>query len=101
MLFRSEVREQRPTKQEENDIIESIATQLDISQKDAHYLVTLHPVSAYTYRPKEDSIKVLYSNGELKDIVDASDILNLTMLSKYEKKYYFGWVKGVSIDHKE
>lgn len=100
-LFKMEVREQRPTKQEENDIIESIATQLDISQKDAHYLVTLHPVSAYTYRPKEDSIKVLYSNGELKDIVDASDILNLTMLSKYEKKYYFGWVKGVSIDHKE
>ncbi len=94
-LFKMQVREQRPTRQEENEILEKIAAKLDISLKNAHYFMTLHPVSAYTYRPKEDSIKVLYGNGELKDVVDASDILNLTMLSKYEKKYYIGWMKGL------
>ena len=29
--------------------------------------MTLHPVSAYTYRPKADSIKVMYGNDEIKE----------------------------------
>lgn len=92
-LFKMEVREHRPAKQEENDLVKRIADKLNISEKEARYLVTLHPASAYTYRPKADSIKVLYAEGELKDITEASDILNLTLLSKHEKKYYFGYVK--------
>lgn len=92
-LFKMEVRERRPAKQEENDLVKRIADKLNISEKEARYLVTLHPASAYTYRPKADSIKVLYAEGELKDITEASDILNLTLLSKHEKKYYFGYVK--------
>ncbi len=92
-LFKMEVREQKPLKQEENALAKKFAKALNVSEKEAHYLVTLHPVSAYTYRPKSDSIKVLCENGVLKDISDASDILNLTLLSKHEKKYYFGYVR--------
>lgn len=92
-LFKMEVREHRPAKQEENALVKRFADKLNISEKEARYLVTLHPASAYTYRPKADSIKVLYAEGELKDITEASDILNLTLLSKHEKKYYFGYVK--------
>ena len=73
--------------------MKKFADKLNISEKEARYLVTLHPASAYTYRLKADSIKVLYAEGELKDITEASDILNLTLLSKHEKKYYFGYVK--------
>lgn len=92
-LFKMEVREHRPQKQEEMELTRRMAEKIGVSEKEARYLVTLHPVSAYTYRPKSDSIKVLYGNGELKDITDASDILNLTLISKHEKKYYFGYVK--------
>lgn len=90
-LFKMEVREQRPSKIEETALVERISKEFGITAKDAHYMMTMHPVSAYTYRPKEETIKVLYSNGELKDVIDASDILNLTLLSKHEKKYYFGY----------
>lgn len=92
-LFKMEVREHKPQKQEEHELISKFAKTLKVAEKDARYLVTLHPVSAYTYRPKADSIKVMYGNDEIKDISDASDILNLTLLSKHEKKYYFGYVK--------
>lgn len=92
-LFKMEVREHKPLKQEETELAKKFAKALNVSEKEARYLVTLHPVSAYTYRPKSDRIKVLYGNGELKDISDASDILNLTLLSKHEKKYYFGYVR--------
>ncbi len=92
-LFKMEVREHKPLKQEESELAKKFAKALNVSEKEARYLVTLHPVSAYTYRPKSDTIKVLYGNGELKDISDASDILNLTLLSKHEKKYYFGYVR--------
>ncbi|MBO4530961.1 MAG: HD domain-containing protein [Paludibacteraceae bacterium] len=92
-LFKMEVREHKPLKQEETELAKKFAKALNVSEKEARYLVTLHPVSAYTYRPKSDRIKVLCGNGELKDISDASDILNLTLLSKHEKKYYFGYVR--------
>ena len=92
-LFKMEVREHKPLKQEEAELVKKFAKALNVSEKEARYLVTLHPVSAYTYRPKSDTIKVLYGNGELKDISDASDILNLRLLSKHEKKYYFGYVR--------
>lgn len=92
-LFKMEVREHKPQKQEEQELVKRIASKLGITEHEARYFVTLHPVSAYTYRPKDDSIKVLYADGELEDITDASDLLNLSLMSKHEKKYYFGYLR--------
>ena len=92
-LFKMEVREHKPQKSEEQELVKKYAALLGITEHEARYFVTLHPVSAYTYRPKDDSIQVLYSDGELEDITDASDLLNLSLMSKHEKKYYFGYLR--------
>lgn len=92
-LFKIEVREKKPLNAEVRDYVKHVADRLGLSEADARYFVTIHPVSSYTYRPKNDSIKVLYGDGELKDITDSSDLLNLSLISKHEKKYYFGYVK--------
>lgn len=92
-LFKIEVREKKPLHSEVRDLTRSIAERMGLTEAEARYFVTIHPVSSYTYRPKSDSIKVLYGDGELKDITDSSDLLNLSLISKHEKKYYFGYVK--------
>lgn len=92
-LFKIEVREKKPQAGEVRDLARRIAAKLGLTEAEARYFVTIHPVSSYTYRPKNDSIEILYADGELKDITDASDLLNLSLISKHEKKYYFGYVK--------
>ena len=36
----------------------------------------------------EDNIALLYKNGEIRDISDASELLNVQLLSKKIRKYY-------------
>lgn len=92
-LFKIEVREKKPLNTEVRELVRRMADRLGLSEAEARYFVTIHPVSSYTYRPKNDSIKVLYGDGELRDITDSSDLLNLSLISKHEKKYYFGYVR--------
>lgn len=93
-LFKIDVREESPSDIEVRSFVRDLALKKGLTEEEAGYFVTIHPVSSYTYRPKNDSIKVLFADGELKDITDASDLLNLSLISKHEKKYYFGYVKG-------
>lgn len=38
--------------------------------------------------PADDSIDILYNDGSIKNIAEASDMLNISLLSKKVKKYY-------------
>ncbi len=93
VLFKMEVREKMPLESEVRDYVREISGKMGLTEEDARYFVTIHPVSSYTYSPQNDSIKVLYADGGLKDITDSSDLLNLSLISKHEKKYYFGYIK--------
>lgn len=98
-LPKTEIRELKPSKQEVCELTEKIAQRLAISIKEAQYMVSLRPISAYTYHPKSDSITVLYGDGTTKDIIDASDILNLTLLNKHEKKFYFSYIRERDLEN--
>jgi hypothetical protein len=75
------------------EIVEKIAKRLSITNQEAENMVSIRSVSAYTYQPQSDSITILYGNGETKDIIEASDILNLTLLNKHEEKFYFSYIR--------
>ena len=40
------------------------------------------------YEPADDSIDIIYKDGTIKNIAEASDMLNISLLSKKVKKYY-------------
>ena len=40
------------------------------------------------YNPEDDSIGILYKDNTVKDIAEASEILNVQLLSKKIRKYY-------------
>ena len=50
-------------------------------------------ISIHAYQPGDESIKILYNNGQLSDIAEASDMLNAKALSDEVKKYFFCYPK--------
>ena len=65
----------------------------DLKKEDAAYLISSDMVSTNMYNETDDSIDILYKNGEIKDIAIASDMLNIQLLSKNVKKYYFCFLR--------
>ena len=45
------------------------------------------------YNEKDDSIDILYHDESIRDISEASDMLNIDLLSKKVEKYYFAYYK--------
>lgn len=57
------------------------------------YFVFSDSVSNNAYSSQDDTIKILYNNGDLIDIAGASDILNTQALSTEVKKYFLCYPK--------
>ena len=87
-LFKVEVSEEAPSKEYLDEIARNIAERMNISIEDTHYMMTLTEIGKDMYNPEDDSIGILYKDGTVKDISDASEILNVQLLSKKIRKYY-------------
>lgn len=61
---------------------------LGIAPEDAHYFFVEHVTTSNTYSEKDDSIDILYPDGDVKDIGTASEILDVKLLTKKPKKLY-------------
>ena len=55
---------------------------------DTNYLISVKTVQKDMYDINDDHISILYKDGTCKDIADASEILNIALLSKKIRKYY-------------
>jgi hypothetical protein len=59
-----------------------------ISEYEAGYFIGEEVVSTDTYSPEDDTIDILLKDGTIKDIADASDMLNIQVLTKKVEKHY-------------
>jgi len=87
-LFKVEVSEEKPSSDYIDNITQNIGHKLHICKADARQLVTLTEIGKDMYTPDDDSIGILYKDGSVKDIAEASEILNVQLLSKKIRKYY-------------
>ncbi|MBQ9656534.1 MAG: HD domain-containing protein [Prevotella sp.] len=87
-LFKVEVSEERPSDDYIASIARRIADRMSISLDDTKYMLTLTETGKDMYNPADDSIGILYKDGTVKDIAEASEILNVQLLSKKIRKYY-------------
>jgi hypothetical protein len=62
--------------------------QLHLSREETTYLVVSDSVSNYAYSDLDDRISIVDKKGEIRDIADASDMLNISVLSKTIRKYF-------------
>ena len=87
-LFKVEVTEEPPTEEHLSEIRQQIALKMGISLEDTRHMMSLTEIGKDMYNPDDDSIGILYKDGTVKDIAEASEILNVQLLSKKIRKYY-------------
>ena len=87
-LFHVEIREE-PIGDDEIERIQSdLAAKFDIPFEDAAYLMSVNTIQKDMYNINDDHIDILYKDNTIKDIAEASEILNVALLSKKIRKYY-------------
>jgi len=87
-LFKVEIHENPISDEEVTTIQKRLCQQADVSFADASYLMSVNTIQKDMYNINDDHIAILYKDGTIKDITDASEILNVALLSKKIRKYY-------------
>lgn len=87
-LFRGRLIAKPLTEEEKDDLCAHYAQALGIRKEEAVYFFSEHVSTSNTYSEKDDSIDILYQDGSVRDIATASEILDLTSLTRKPRKLY-------------
>jgi uncharacterized protein len=74
------------------------AKALNLTENETGYFVIEDNVANNAYNPNVDKIKLLFKDNHLKDVSEASDQLNITMLATTVRKYLLGYPKNLDIN---
>lgn len=74
------------------DYVKEILSRMEVATgihgDDQKYLYSMNTIQKDMYDVTDDHISILYKDGTIKDIAEASEILNVSLLSKKIRKYY-------------
>ena len=89
-LFKGRLLQQPLTIDQRSELKSQYAQRFGISLSEAEYFFSEHISTSNTYSEKDDSIDILYNDGTVRNIADASDMLSLqTLTYKPQKLYLF------------
>lgn len=98
-LFKVEVTSSSITKARKEEILLRISKQLNINKKEAKYFLSISSIENNMYKKEDDSIEIIYKDGSTRDIAKASDMLNISLLSRKVKKYYICYLRSENDGH--
>ena len=87
-IFKVEVHEQPVAEERLQEIQATIAQTMGIGLDDARYMMSMNVVEKDMYSVDDDRIAILMNDGTIRDIAEASEMLNVALLSKKVRKYY-------------
>lgn len=90
-IFHVAVMDTPTAPQEIQELQKRLSDHFGIHEEEAKYLMSTDVVQKDMYDIHDDHIDILYKDGTLKDITEASEILNVSLLSKKIRKYYLCW----------
>ena len=71
------------------DCLTELQETLHISREDSNYLYSLQARANHLYNDNGTAIDILFSDGTVKNIAEASDMFNINLLARKNTKYYF------------
>ena len=83
-----------------DDILHRIAALYGISLYDASFMLLQGVSSNHAYHPKKPAINILYKDGSIKDISEASDQLNISVLKQPVVKHFICYPKELDLNVK-
>jgi len=88
-LFKVEIGTQQIDESVRQQYLKQYQQYFGVTINEAEYFMGDEKVSTDTYSPEDDNINILYKDGTTKDIADASDMLNISVLTKKVIKHFF------------
>lgn len=94
-LFRVKLQNE-PVSEKELNLLGSRTIQMyGIRPEELPYLLAYETISNNAYDAKDENIKILFNDGTIRDIAEASDMLNISVLSKVIQKHFLCYPKEV------
>ncbi|MCK4569096.1 MAG: phosphohydrolase, partial [Bacteroidales bacterium] len=72
---------------------QEIAKKYGISREETAYFIISNTTENHAYHPQSDKINIHYKTGEVIDLANASDQLNITVLHKTVTKHFLCYPK--------
>ena len=94
-IFKVEITDEPVSEKQKEELRERISSKMNVSLDETRYFFAIHPIEKNMYDAKDDSIEILYKNGATKNISEASDMLNISLLSKKIRKYYLCCLRNI------
>jgi hypothetical protein len=96
-LYKIEIQNNTIDPSFKNKIIKKVCEQYKITTKEAAYFVLTDTVNNSAYNATNFNINILMGNGQLIDVAEASDQLNIQSLSKTVTKHFICYPKDIKI----
>lgn len=96
-LFRVEIQNMEFNSHKIGLIKQEAKKEFKINDEETDYFVFSDATTNYAYKPQDRGINILYKDGTLKDIGEASDQLNISVLSKPVKKFFLCYPKTIKL----
>lgn len=87
-LFRGELIEEPLSEEAQKSLSRILAQAVGVKEEEGSFLWSEHVSTSNTYSEKADTIDILYGDGTVRDIAEASEILDLAALTRKPIKRY-------------
>lgn len=94
-LYKIELQNAAFEKKYKDVLLKKAMKKYQLNEKEAGYLVFSEQVNNSAYNSNKVQINILFSNGKLMDVAEASDQLNIKMLSKKVTKHFICYPKNL------
>jgi HD superfamily phosphohydrolase len=83
------------------DLLHTISKYTGLDKSQAKYLLITGKTANHAYHPQQAHINIVYKDGSIKDISEASDQLNISVLSHPVTKYFLCFPKDIPLNFKQ
>ena len=97
-LFRMEISNQKISDNRISQIKDQTIRQLNFNEDEADYIISSDIFINNAYSADEGKINILFNDGKLLDIVEASELLDDKLLSKDIVRYFVSYPKELILD---
>jgi HD superfamily phosphohydrolase len=94
-LYKIDIRNEAFKEKEISKVMEKVRKKYSLKEDEIDYFAFYDKTSNNAYKQGPDQINILFKDGTVKDIADAADNLNISMLSEPVTKYFLCYPKDL------
>jgi uncharacterized protein len=95
-LFTIDIKNSEIPPEKISSILEKAQNYFQVDVSDAVFLVSSGEISNHAYNSMDDNLKIMLKSGEIKDVTEVSELLNVSVLSQNASKFFLCYPKEIA-----